>query len=65
MEDQKIKSLLKNANNQRSKFKTRNTVEVNGDTHGDKNTNNQIKFKTMMLKSSVSDYSNLHTCKGH
>ena len=52
-----IKNLLGNATSPSSKFKTKNWVEINDDSCGTYNTNSQIKFKTLMLKSSLCDYS--------
>ena len=46
--------------NQPSKFRTKNLVEINDDLRGTYNTNGQIKFKNLMLKSSLSDYSNAY-----
>ena len=46
-------NLLDNTLNQPSKFREKNWVELNDDSHGTYNTNNQIKFKTTMLKSSL------------
>ena len=65
MEYQKVINLLSNTNNQPSKIKTRNCVEVNDDDAcGADNTNSQIKIKTMMLKSSLCGYNAAmkHTC---
>ena len=56
MEYQKITNLLDNTQNQPSKFRTKNCVEINDDSGGAYNTS-QIKFKTSMLKSSLRDYS--------
>ena len=42
--------------NQPCKFTTRNWFEINDDSRGTYNTNSQIKFKTLMLKSSLCDY---------
>ena len=53
MKDQKIINLLDNTPNDLSKFKTKNCVEVNHDSRGTYNTNSQIRFKTLMLKSSL------------
>ena len=53
MEYQKKKKLLDNAPNQPTKFRTKNWVEINDDSHGTYNTNSQIKFKTSMLRSSL------------
>ena len=60
MEYQRIISLLINTPNQSSKFRTKTWVEINGDSPGTHNTNNQIEFKTSMSKSSLCDYSNAY-----
>ena len=58
MEYQKIVKLIDDdASNQRSKFRTRNLVEINDESRGAYNVNSQIKFKITMLKSSLCDYS--------
>ena len=57
MEYQKIINLLDNTPNQPSKFRTKNWVKINDDSHGTYNTNSQTKIKTSMLKSSLCDYS--------
>ena len=44
-----------NALNQPSKFRTRNWVEINGESRGAYK-GNDIKFKTTMLRSNVCDY---------
>ena len=59
MEYQKLINLLENTPNQPSKFRTKNWVEINDDKRGTYNTNSQINFKTLMLKSSLCDYSDL------
>ena len=56
----KIVSLLGNTSNQISKFKTKNWIEINDQSRGLYNTNNDIRFKTAMLKSSLCDYSDAH-----
>ena len=56
MEYQKIISLLHNTQNQPSKCKTKNWVEINDESRGVYNTGNQIKFKTSMLRSRLCDY---------
>ena len=53
-------NLLDNTPNESSKFRTKNWVEINGDSCGTYNTNSQIKFKTSMLKSSLCDYSDAY-----
>ena len=65
MEYQKIINLLVNTPNQPNKFRTKNWVKVNDDSRGTYNINSQIKFKTSMLRSSLSNYSDaqkLYTC---
>ena len=57
IEFQKIINLLDNTPNQPSKFRTKNWVKINDDSHGTYNTNSQTKIKTSMLKSSLCDYS--------
>ena len=39
---------------------TKDWVEINDDIRGTYNTNSQIKFKTSMLKSSLSDYNDAY-----
>ena len=59
MEHQNIINLLDSASNQPSKFRTKNSVELNlgrGYTP-----NKQIRFKTAMLMSSLCDYSDAYT----
>ena len=53
MECQKIINMLDNTPSQPPKFRTRNLVEINDDSHGTYNTNTQIIIKTSMLKSSL------------
>ena len=60
MEYQKIVNLIDDASNQPSKFRTRNSVEINDESRGAYNVNSQIKFKTTMLKSSSCDYSDAY-----
>ena len=60
MEYQKIANLIDDTSNQPSKFRTRNWVEINDESRGVYNVNNQIKFKTTMLKSSLCDYSDAY-----
>ena len=54
---QKIINLLDNARNHPTKFKTKNWVEINYDLRGTCNTTSQIKFKRLILRSSLCDYS--------
>ena len=56
----KIINLLDNTPNQSSKFRGKNWVEINDGARGKYNANNQIKFKTSMLKSSLCDYSDAY-----
>ena len=60
MEYQKIANLIDDTPNQPSKFRTRNWVEINDESRGAYNANDQIKFKTTMLKSSLCDYSDAY-----
>ena len=60
MEYQKIANLIDDASNQPSKFRTRNWVEINDESRGAYNVNSQIKFKTIMLKSSLCDNSDAY-----
>ena len=60
MEYQKITNLLDNASNQPSKFRTKNWVEINDDIRGAYSPNKQIRFKTVMLRSSLCDYSDVY-----
>ena len=57
MEYQKLASLIDDASNQSSKFRTKKWVEINDESRGTYNANSQIQFKTTMLKSSLCDYS--------
>ena len=60
MEYQKIAHLIDDTSNQPSKFRTKNWVEISGESRGAYNVNSQIKFKTTMLKSSLCDYSDAY-----
>ena len=57
MKYKRISNLLDSTANQPSKFRTKNWVKINDDSHGTYSTNSQIKFKTSVLKSSLCDYS--------
>ena len=59
MNYQKITNLLDNASNQPSKFRTRNWVEINDESRGAYN-DDDIKFKTTMLKSNLCDYADAY-----
>ena len=52
--------MIDDASNQPSKFRTKNWVEINDESSGTDNVNNQIKFKPTMLKSSLCDYSDAY-----
>ena len=58
MEYQKIVNLLDNASNQPSKFRTKNSVEIN-DQKGSY-TGSDIKFKTTMQRSNLCDYADAY-----
>ena len=60
MEYQKIANLIDGTSDQPSKFITRNWVGINDESRGTYNPNGQIKFKTIMLKSSLCDYSDAY-----
>ena len=60
MEYQKIINLLDNTPNQPPKFKTKNWVEINYESCGNYNKDNQIRFKTSMLRSSLCNYSDAY-----
>ena len=49
--------MLDNTQNQPSKFRTKNWVEINDESRGTYSTKCQTKFKTSMLRSSLCDYS--------
>ena len=59
MEYQKIANLLDTESNQPSKFRARNWVEINDESRGTY-TNNDIRFKTTMLKSGLCDYADAY-----
>ena len=48
--------------NQPSKFRTKNWIEINDESGGAYNTSHQIKFKPLMIRSNLRDYSdaNIH-----
>ena len=53
--------MLVNTPNQPSKFKTKEWVEINDESLGTYDGDNQIRFKNSMVKSSVCDYRNART----
>ena len=62
MEYQKIINLLDDTPNELSKFRTRNWVEINDESRGKCDSSN-IKFKTSIIRSNLSDYSDgIDTC---
>ena len=60
MEYQKVINLLDNTTNQLTKFRTKNWVEINDDSCRTHSVNSQIKFKTLMLRSSLCNYSDAY-----
>ena len=61
MEYQKTANLLDDdKSNKPSKFRAKNWVEINDESRGTYNVNSQIKFKTIILKSSLCDYSDTY-----
>ena len=60
MEYQKIMNLFNNTPNQSSEFKAKNQVKINDQLQGTHNEDNQIRFKTPMLRSSLCDYSDAY-----
>ena len=53
----KERNLLMITPNQPFKFKTKNLVGINDESRGTYNKDNQIRFKTSMLRSILCDYS--------
>ena len=49
--------MLDNIPNQPSRFRSRNWVEINDESRGTYNSNNNIKLKISMKRSSLWDYS--------
>ena len=65
MEYQNVINLLDSTPNQPTKLRTKKKwVEINDDSHGTYNSNNQIKFKTSMSRSSLCDYSDAYILVG-
>ena len=60
MEYQELINLLDRMPTQSSKFRTKDWVEVNSKLRGTYNVNSQIKFKTLMLSSSLCHYSDAY-----
>ena len=51
---------MNNTATQLSQFRTKNWVEINDESCGTYGTNRQIRFQTIILKSSLCDYSNTY-----
>ena len=60
IEYQKIINLLDNTQNQATKFRTKNWVEINDQPGGTYSVNSQIQSKTSMLRSSLCDYNDAY-----
>ena len=60
MEYQKIINFLDNKPNQPTKSRTKNWFKTNHESQGTYKKDNQIRFKTSMLKSSLCDYSDAY-----
>ena len=60
MEYEKIITLSVNTQNEPSKFRTRNWVKINGESRAIYNKDNQIKFRTSMIRSNFCDYSDAY-----
>ena len=60
MEYQNIINLLDNTPNQLSKFRTKNWIEINYDSHITYAIGQPIRFKTSMMRLSLCDYSNAY-----
>ena len=52
--------MIDDASNQPSKFRTKNGFEINDELTETYNVNSQIKFKNIMLKSSLCNYSDAY-----
>ena len=50
--------------NQPTKFRTKNWAEINDESRGMYNKDNQIRFKISILKSSLCDYRDPYIVKG-
>ena len=57
---QKLINLLGNTPNQLSKLRTKIWVEINDDARGTYNSNSQMAYITVMLKSSLCDYNDAY-----
>ena len=63
MEYQKVINLLDYTSDQPTKFRTKNWVEINDESHGVYNIGSQIRFETLMIRSSLCDYSDTYLLK--
>ena len=52
--------MIDDASNQPSKVRTKNWVQINDELSATYNANSQIKFKTIMLKSSLCHYTDAY-----
>ena len=57
---QKIINLLDDTTNQPSKFRTKNWIEINDESRGTYSANSDIRFKTLMIRSNLCDYSDAY-----
>ena len=53
-------NLLHNTQNQPSKLRTKIRIKINDESRGTYNKDNQIRFKTLKLRSSLCDYCNVY-----
>ena len=60
MEYRKIINVLENTPNHPSKFRTKNWVKLNDESRETYNVNIEIKFKTLLLSSSLCNYSDTY-----
>ena len=60
MQYQKIINLLDNISNKRSKFRTKNWIEINDNILDAYAPIKEIRFKTVMLRSSLCDFSDAY-----
>ena len=60
MEYQKIINLLDITPNKPTKFRTKNWVKINDESRGTYSKDNQISFKTSMLRSSLCDFNDAY-----
>ena len=60
METQKIVSLLNDSNNENSKFATKQWYIIDSEAKGNYLPDNEIKFLTSLLESSLCDYSDAY-----